>query len=108
MRHETVFVTRSDIKLPAACGQDTPATGVDQTRHVVSGHRMAYRAPFASLSGALLSHLPQSNNSRKKEEATGMEFPEECCVLTQHNCPVLTGFGQVGSMSCMFTVCMPQ
>ena len=41
-----------------------------------------------------MNHLPQSSNKHKKEQGTGMEFPEECCVLTDKNCPVLTGFGQ--------------
>lgn len=71
------------------------ASSVSQDQSMSAAHqrKLPIPSPFASLSGAVMSHLPQSSNSLKREQATGMEFPEECCVLTQKNCPVLAGFG---------------
>ena len=86
-----MFVTRHDVRLSASHDAVAPLTG-DQSVHAP---RRAFPAfgPFASLSSAVMNHLPQSSSNSRKEQATGMEFPEECCVLTQKNCPVLTGFG---------------
>lgn len=94
-----MFVTRSDVRVPEGCRGSAPAVSGDHSLSTASGRKFPLLAfplmgPFASLTSAAMSHLPQSNNRLKKEQGTGMDFPEECCVLTDKNCPVLTGFGQ--------------
>ena len=84
-----MFITRHDVKLPASTVEPPSA---NQSAHVTPHRNIASFGPFASLSSAVMTHLPQSGDKRK-EQATGMEFPEECCVLTKKDCPVLTGFG---------------
>lgn len=94
-----MFVTRSDVKVPEGCRCSALSVSSDQLLPTASGRKLPFLAfplvgRFASLSGAAMSHLPQSRNRLKKEQGTGMDFPEECCVLTDKHCPVLTGFGQ--------------
>lgn len=84
-----MFITRHDVKLPASTVAPLSA---NQSAHVTTRRNIPAFGSFASLSSAVMTHLPQSGDNRK-EQATGMEFPEECCVLTQKDCPVLTGFG---------------
>ena len=60
-----------------------------------------FRPPFASIGGgggastsaaaggALLPHFGAS----QKEQATGIAFPGEVCVLSSRNCPQLAGVG---------------
>lgn len=97
-----MFVTRNDLKLPEGC-QRSAMPGRDQCMPT-SGRKLPFLGPFASLSSAAMDHLPQSSNKCKKEQGTGMEFPEECCVLTDKNCPVLTGFGQVCCCPAQLTI----
>ena len=88
-----MFVTRNDVKVPEVCRRSARPVK-DQCMSTGSGRTSPFLGPFASLSSAAMNHLPRSNNKCKKEQGTGMEFPEECCVLSDKNCPVLTGFGQ--------------
>ena len=88
-----MFITRSDVKVPEESRLAACSTTEDQSMSAARRRKTPFPSPFASLSSAVMSHLPQSSNSLKREQATGMEFPEECCVLTQKNCPVLAGFG---------------
>lgn len=65
----------------------------DQQNAEPSKRPLRLTGPFGSISQAAMSHLPRSGAASRKEHATGLDFPEECCILTQKNCPVLTGFG---------------
>lgn len=87
-----MFITRRDLRLPGS-RDEAVLPNVDQAVHVAPRRGLPAFGPFASLSSAVMTHLPPSGSKSRKEQATGMEFPEECCVLTQKDCPVLTGFG---------------
>ena len=87
-----MFCTRHDVKIPQSQGLAKELTA-DQQNSQPSRRPLKLGGPFGSISQAAMSHLPQAGSKSRKENATGMEFPEECCVLTQKNCPVLTGFG---------------
>lgn len=97
-----MFVTRNDVKVPEGCRRSARPVK-DQCMSTGSGRTLPFLGPFASLSSAAMNHLPRSNNKCKKEQGTGMEFPEECCVLTDKNCPVLTGFGQACLLTAQLT-----
>ncbi|KAL3161040.1 hypothetical protein ABBQ38_009423 [Trebouxia sp. C0009 RCD-2024] len=92
-----MFMTRSDVKVPERCRCSAFSVSGDHSLPTTASGRkfpllaLPLLGPFASISA--MSHLPQSRNRLKKEQGTGMDFPEECCVLTDKNCPVLTGFG---------------
>ena len=89
-----MFTTRHDLRLPGPRDEAAPPNvEVDQAVHLAPRRGLPAFGPFASLSSAVMTHLTPSGDNRRKEQATGMEFPEECCVLSQKNCPVLTGFG---------------
>ena len=90
-----MFVTRPDCRLPdgAVAADIVARPTADQTPRVSHRRPFAALGPFASVSSAVMTHLPPSSNKSRKEQATGMEFPDEYCVLTQKNCPVLMGFG---------------
>ena len=88
-----MFTTRHDLRLPGLRDEAAPPNVDQASLHLAPRRGLPAFGPFASLSSAVMTHLPPSGDNSRKEQATGMEFPEECCVLTQKNCPVLTGFG---------------
>ena len=90
-----MFVTRPDCRLPddAVAASGPAHATADHSPQVSRRRPFPAIGPFASVSSAVMTHLPPSSNKSRKEQATGMEFPDEYCVLTQKNCPVLMGFG---------------
>ena len=89
-----MFLTRHDVTVPVPSSQTVADSIADHALPERPARRsLRLLGPFGSLSQVAMSHLPQSGSKSRKESATGMEFPEDCCVLTHKDCPVLTGFG---------------